>query len=115
MFPPAPTETCPKQTAMAVPEPRELSQSHDYEITEPPVPLLGRHGNASVISEAETATSNMPSPAPTVAKSCRQGKKEPANGLEKHREQLISLFWIRDLPLKEVQTIMKRQHGLDIR
>ncbi|KAG8156600.1 hypothetical protein KVR01_013551 [Diaporthe batatas] len=115
MFSPAELRTSAEKAVMTAREPREqLSQTHDDEFTGPPVALLRRHRNISIISDAETAASSMPPPAPVVTGNRRPGKKDSANGLEKHREQLVSLFWIRDLPLKEVQATMKRQHGLDV-
>ena len=35
--------------------------------------------------------------------------------LSAYREQLISLFWEQDLPLRKVQEIMKEEHGLNFR
>lgn len=118
MSTPAQSDTSAEQTVIAAQGPRELSQSHNHELTGPPVALPRRHRDASIISEAEaaeTAASSMPSPAPAVTENRRQGKREPGNRLEKHREQLVNLFWVHDLPLKEVQAVMKRQHGLDVR
>lgn len=108
-------EASAAQTMMTSRCPYERPQSGDHEHAESTLPLLQRHGNVSVKSDDETAASTDSLPAPAVAKPRRQGKKGPANSLEKHREQLIRLFWVQDLPLKQVRAIMKRDHGLDVR
>lgn len=71
-------------------------------------------GSTGTIPDASSeATASLPPPA--VTRRHRKGTQSATNGLCMHREQLIRLYWVQDLPLREVQEIMKREHGLDAR
>jgi hypothetical protein len=93
----------------------EGPQTHAHERVETTLPLLQWHGNASVMSEDEIVASTASPPAAIGAKGLRKGEKRPVHDIEKHREQLIRLFWTQGLPLKEVRAIMERDHGLELR
>lgn len=103
------------QPTMATRSPHGRPQCCPDERTRHTLPLIQRRREALASSEDEPAASTTSALEPAVTKQRRQGKKGPGNELEKHREELISLFWTHDLPLKEVQAIMKREHGLDVR
>lgn len=93
----------------------ELSQPCGSENDGYSLPLLQSHSNALVVSRNGTPASKASSPTPASTKRHRQGGQTASKSLEVYREQLINLFWVHDLPLREVQEIMKRDYGLDFR
>lgn len=86
-----------------------------YEQTRRIVPLLECSRNTSVISRDEGAASTTSSSSSDATTGYRRGSQGASNGLWMYQEQLINLFWVQDLPLREVQEIMKREYGLDVR
>lgn len=68
---------------------------------------------SEIVSDEATGFSNTMQ-APPAIEGHRQGT-QVSNCLWVYREQLISLFWEQDLPLRKVQEIMKEQHGLSFR
>lgn len=103
------------ETTMTARSPHGRPQRCPYESTKNTLPLIQRHREALASSEDDITDLTASSLEPVVTKQRRQVKRGPGNELEKHREELIDLFWVHDLPLKEVQAIMKREHGLDVR
>lgn len=75
------------------------------------VPLRQYHGNALAVSKYEEPQPTTASPALAATSPC----KGDSNGLWMYQEELIKLYWARDLPLREVREIMKSKHGLDVR
>lgn len=67
----------------------------------------------TILDASSEATASLPPLA--VTKRDRKGTQSASSGLCMYREQLIKLYWVQDLPLREVQEIMKREHGLDVR
>ncbi|KAI3392695.1 hypothetical protein diail_5295 [Diaporthe ilicicola] len=85
----------------------------------PALPMLQRHGHVSEhlpesVSDEAAASTNT-SQAPLAIEGRLQGTQRLPNCLWLYREQLISLFWEQDLPLRRVQEVMKEEHGLNFR
>lgn len=83
------------------------------------LPLLQRHGHFSehfpeIISDGAIRSVNTIQ-APPAKQGRQKGAQGVSNGLGLYREQLINLFWEQDLPLRQVQEIMKEEHGLNFR
>lgn len=108
-------ETGAAQSTMATHCPSDWSRTCGYEHTENTLPLRQWNRDVSFGSKGREPASSESSPEPAVTKRRRQGNHGPSSRLLMYREQLISLFWGQDLPLREVQEIMKKEHGLDVR
>lgn len=75
------------------------------------IPVRQYHENASAVSKYGE-------PSPTTASTALAAispLKGDSNRLWLYHEELIDLYWARDLPLREVREIMKNEHGLDVR
>lgn len=104
---------------MAARLPFQAPKASAYDRNRRALPMLQRHGYFSkdfpeIISNEATGVANTMQ-APPAIQGRPQGTQGVQNCLWVYREQLISLFWEQDLPLREVQEIMKKEHGLDIR
>lgn len=88
------------------------SQICEYEFTRHDLPLLQRHGNVARIARDGADTRAISVPGPARATRPRRSGQGPRDALWMHREEIISLFWAQDLPLKDVQEIMEREYGL---
>lgn len=97
----------------------EAPKAGAYDQSRYNLPLLQRHGGhfsasvPAIVSDGATEFANTMQ-APPGVESRRQGTQAP-NCLWLYREQLISLFWEQDLPLRKVQEIMQKEHGLQFR
>lgn len=83
------------------------------------LPLLQRHGGHNAENLPAIVSDGTPGlaytiQAPPTVEGRRQGTQAPSC-LWAYREQLISLFWEQDLPLRKVQEIMSEEHGFNFR
>lgn len=89
----------------------EPSPTSDYENAVHVIPLRQYH--RSGLASSEDGDPGPSTSSPTLA--VTNPRRGDSNSLWMYYEELIDLYWVRNLPLREVREIMKKEYGLDVR